>query len=156
MISFSHLSEYIIFPTLELLNMNSLNALELLLFTCAVESDGGKFLKQKNGVALGIYQMEPATHSDIWVNYIQRKEKIKEILAEKFNILEKPDNDRLLYDLRYATIMTRLHYYRITQPLPEHNNPNEIWLYYKQYYNTYFGKSEKETSLKKYYFLRKK
>ena len=43
----------------------------LLIGTCDIESNLGTYLYQINGPALGIYQMEPATHDDIILNYLK-------------------------------------------------------------------------------------
>ena len=75
-----HLKEYIIIPVLSKLDMYSESAANLLLGTAAIESDMGQFLRQINGPALGIYQMEPSTHLDIWQNYLQfREEMLKKV-----------------------------------------------------------------------------
>ena len=64
----------IIEPTLEAIGMNSTSAVELLLGTMATESWAGTYIKQiKNGPALGVYQMEPATHDDIVINYLNHR-----------------------------------------------------------------------------------
>ncbi len=64
------LHDYIIKPTLEYMggNYNSDKARFLLLCTAAIESNCGYYIKQVDGPALGIWQMEPATHDDIWEN----------------------------------------------------------------------------------------
>jgi hypothetical protein len=43
----------------------SLNAIQLLMGTAAQESHLGTYLKQINGPALGVFQMEPNTEIDI-------------------------------------------------------------------------------------------
>lgn len=58
---------YVIRPTLEKIELWSEAAENLLLGTTAQESHMGTYIKQVGkGPALGIYQMEPATHKDIW------------------------------------------------------------------------------------------
>ena len=69
----NQLRELIITPALSKLQLYSKDAEELLIFTCAVESDGGTYLKQIKGPALGIYQMEPRTYNDIWQNYMRNR-----------------------------------------------------------------------------------
>lgn len=61
MINTNQLREYVIIPALSKLNAYSKDAEELLIFTCAVETNGGEYLKQIQGPALGIYQCEPTT-----------------------------------------------------------------------------------------------
>lgn len=108
----------------------------LLLCTAAVESDGGKFLKQKNGPALGIYQMEPETHDDLWENFIFYRNILSKEIVEAYG---KPDPDKMTYNLRYATVMCRLHYFRVKQPLPG-MDLKACAEYWKKYYNTSKGK----------------
>lgn len=150
MFNIAQFRELIIKSTLNDLKMYSENAEELLVFTCAAESVGGTYLKQVSGRALGIYQMEPETYNDIWQNYIQKKPSIGMILFSNFNSIFMPSEEIMIYDLRFATAMARLFYHRIPHPLPNKNDPNEIWEYYKQYYNTEKGKAEKHSSISKY------
>lgn len=147
-----HLRQYIIQPTLNRLNLYSEDAEELLVFTCAVESDGGKYLVQiGGGPALGIYQCEPATHHDIWINFVRHKLDVQLMMGTHFGGINSNDHDRLVYDLRYATAIARLHYLRVKAPLPKKSNLDQIWAYYKEHYNTLKGRSEKRQSLEKYW-----
>lgn len=144
------LKEFIITPALSMLQKYSDDAVELLLFTCAAESDGGTYIHQIKGSALGLYQMEPATHQDIWINYIYCADSLSTIINLNFNINGKIDAGRMIYDLQYATVMARLHYSRFPEPLPSRNDVNAMFDYYKKYYNTAEGKATKAESIKKY------
>lgn len=137
--------------TLNDLLLYSKEAEELLVFTCAVESLGGTYLYQVNGPALGIYQMEPTTYNDIWINFISYKNQLGHILYNYFEINRMPEEVRLIYDLRFSTAMCRVFYLRIQEPLPVATDIEAIWLYYKKHYNTFKGKSHKEESIKKYH-----
>ena len=139
MIKASQLSELIIKPALLDLVLYTDEALQLLMFTCAVESVGGAYLKQEKGPALGIFQMEPATYWDIWDNYIKNKLNLMLILGTTFNAHSVPPEERLIYDLRYATVMARIHYERVSAPLPVANDIDAIYEYYKLHYNTSEG-----------------
>lgn len=150
MLKVSQLRELIIRPALKDLSLYSLEAEELLVFTCAVESNGGEFIKQLDGPALGIYQMEPATYNDVWQNFIAKKSSLVLMLGSNFNAFSMPDEYRLIYDLRFATAMTRLHYERVPQPLPNKDDANALWNYYKTYYNTSYGAAQRLDSIKKY------
>jgi hypothetical protein len=140
----------IIKPALSDLNLFSEEASELLVFTCAAESNGGSFLYQVNGHALGIYQMEPETYNDIWVNYITHKQSLKLQLLHNFNAPVMPDEYRLVYDLRFATAMARIHYLRRPEPLPVLTDTLGLWAYYKAHYNTSKGSSTKEHAITAY------
>ena len=56
--------------SLEPLGYWSLETQELLMMTAAHESLLGRYLQQKAVPALGLYGMEPATFSDIFINYL--------------------------------------------------------------------------------------
>lgn len=148
MIDSKQLRELIIKPALNALQMYSDDAEELLVFTCACESLGGTYIKQVKGPALGIYQMEPATYTDIWENYIKHHGNVLNLLSLNFDVHKLPLPERMIYDLRFATAMARLHYRRRKEPIPSKNNIEAIWEYYKKYYNTPLGKADKETSIK--------
>ena len=145
------LRELIIKPALSDLLLLSDDAIELLMFTCAVESYGGTYLKQRNGPALGIYQMEPVTYNDIWQNYLKSKSSLLMMLLSNFEVHSMPHEDRLIYDLRFATAMARLHYARVIQPIPPANDIDAIWNYYKDHYNTSLGSAHKDSAIKDYY-----
>ncbi len=150
MFNVHQLRELIIKPALENLVMLSDDAVELLVFTCAVESGGGTFLKQLKGSALGIYQMEPDTYNDLWFNYIQKKPSIMLKLVTNFEVSRMPDEYRLIYDLRYATAMARIHYARVPQLLPSKEDCFALWQYYKAHYNTSLGSALEKDSIDKY------
>jgi len=150
MLNVEQFRESIITPALSTMQMYCDDAVELLVFTCAVESNGGSYVRQIKGPALGIYQMEPATHQDIWINYIHSRMSLMTILGMNFHCNGNIDADRLVYDLRYATVMARLHYRRVSEPLPNKDDITGMYEYYKKHYNTPSGKSTKEKSLKLY------
>lgn len=150
MLSAAQLRQFVIKPALQDLVLYSDAAEELLIFTCANESNGGFYLKQIAGPALGIYQMEPKTYNDIWQNYIIHKHDLQLKLLHHFNAPVMPDENRLIYDLRFATAMARIHYTRSLEPLPKFYDVDSLWLYYKKYYNTYLGKADYHEALTKY------
>lgn len=150
MINVQQLRECVITPALDALKLYSDAASELLVFTCAVESEGGTYLKQIKGPALGIFQMEPNTYHDIWRNYITNRSDLMLLLSHNFDASRIPDPYRMAYDLRFAAAMARIHYRRVSAPLPPANDVEAIWEYYKKYYNTELGKSKKDKSIKMY------
>src|ERR1700743_1911758 len=136
MFKVDQLRELIIQPALKDLVIFNNSMEELLVFTCAVESEGGTYLQQIKGPALGIYQMEPATYNDHWQNYIKGKSDLFLLLLSNFDAHHMPSEDRLVYDLRFATAMAALHYRRVPGALPAGADTVAIWDYYKRYYNT--------------------
>ena len=148
----------IIQPVLKALMLNGSDIEDLLVGTCAQESRGGTFLfqegtnpdlyasLQKNILAIGPYQMQPATHDDIWENYLPSHPNLLEWLIEICAIppqlclpRKKPPANFMLYNLYYATAMARIHYRRVPEPVP---STLELQAeYYKKYYNTSGGKA---------------
>lgn len=130
-------------PTLEQIKLWSPAAENLLLGTALVESDHFHYLKQISEPALGFYQIEPATHDDIWDSFlIFRKELRREVLAFLAPVPEP--KDQLITNLAYATVMARLIYYRRREPLPPHDDLALLAAYWKRWYNTELGKGEPE------------
>ena len=140
----------VIKPALEAINAYSKDAEELLMFTCATESLGGFLLRQIKGPALGIFQMEPATYHDIWRNFIYLKAPLSTMLSKNLNITTIPDEERMIYDLKFAAVMARIHYLRVKGPLPKANDVDGLWSYYKQHYNTPQGKATKQKAMQDY------
>lgn len=132
--------------TLEKINLNSRGAVELLMLTAAVESHGGKYIWQRKGPALGIFQMEPATRYDITENFLRYKPD----LMVKVNNFYLGYDDELMWNLRYAVIMARLHYRRRPEPLPKFGDIDGMAAYWKQHYNTTKGKGTIEKAVEAY------
>lgn len=151
MLNINQFRELIVKSSLNDLLLYSKEAEELMVFTCAVESIGGTYIHQVGGPALGIYQMEPTTYNDIWQNFIIPDNKLSLRLSNNFDVNRMPSEERLIYDLRFATAITRLFYLRIQEPLPAPTDVNSMWDYYKKYYNTLKGKAVKDESIKKYH-----
>src|SRR6056300_1676988 len=89
----------IIIPALDVLGLNSKAAQELLLGT-AIQESRLTYLKQiGGGPALGLYQIEPATHHDLYANYLSYRPLLRELMFD----LGSRDDDSLVWNLRYAT-----------------------------------------------------
>lgn len=141
--------KYVIKPSLESLEMWSEAAQELLLGTACHESGNWNYLKQIQGPALGFYQIEPATHRDVWNNFLTFYPDIEDRvikIASKTPSLEK----QLTTNLAYATSIARLIYYRQPEALPEAEDIEGLARYWKQYYNTPLGKGRKEDFINNY------
>jgi len=116
------------------LNMMSDSAVNLLLGTAAQESHL-KYIKQWQGPALGLFQMEPETEHDIWNNYLIYHPKIIDTIG-KITGHYQP-GPWLEWDLAYQIIMARLHYRRVKESLP--NTLDGMAAYWKEHYNTPLG-----------------
>lgn len=132
----NQLKMYVVRPTLQKLDLWSEAAENLLMGTAAQESQMGLYLHQVGGIALGIYQMEPETHDDLWKNYLPSQPN----LIAKILKFSKSNPEELIWNLAYATAMTRVHYLRIREALPAASDIKGLGLYWKKYYNTQFGK----------------
>ena len=64
------LLEWVIRPTLHALDMAGERAETLMLATALVESGGRHTRQIGGGPALGLWQMEPETHDDIYTHYL--------------------------------------------------------------------------------------
>lgn len=158
MINPEHLRQHIIRPTLEYLDPvipYSMAAENLLMGTCAQESAMGEHLVQLGGgPAQGIYQMELATEGDIWKNYIRYRESMTEIVR---NLMSSTGgahfyDKEMIGNLYYATAMCRVHYWRATkEPLPAHDDIEDMGHYWKAYYNTMKGKGTEDHFIANYY-----
>lgn len=145
------LRDEIIVPTLNALgpSYSSPSAVMLLMGTAAQESHMGTYLRQLGGgPALGIYQMEPATHNDIIENWLRYREELVDTIAELIGPWNAMEPARMVYDLRYATIMARLHYRRVRDPLPADVDGQAY--YWKTHYNTELGAGTREEYMHNY------
>lgn len=143
MINAKHLRLHVIRPTLEYLDPvipYSIDAENLLMGTCAQESHMGEYLVQlDNGPARGIYQMEPATQDDVYLNFLRHRPVMQDQIDTLFNMALSPDLN-LIANLPYATAICRAQYYRFREPLPDGNDIEGMAHYWKCYWNTVLGK----------------
>lgn len=141
-------------PTLIEIGLHSESAEQLVIGTICQESRG-EYIKQiGGGPALGLAQMEPATHDDIWRNFLAyhpnlkpkviglistnvRSDAFKSKLARTPFI---PSSTELLTNLKYMVAMCRVHYLRVPHALPKPGDVDALAQYWKQFYNTVHGK----------------
>ncbi len=149
MFDITQFRQEIVIPHLSAINIRSPHMVELLVFTCATESAGGTYVKQVKGPALGIYQIEPSTFTDLWTNYIVRKPDIVNMLSLHFGIHRVPQPQDVVYDLRLATVCAALLYMH-RKAVPDDSEISTLWRLYKQYYNTEKGAAVEADSIKAY------
>lgn len=137
----------IVQPTLEALGLWSPVSENLVLGTAITESRL-KYIKQLGtGPALGLWQMEPFTHNDIW-----RTTLLGKILGARVARLTLPcqggipDASHMIWNLQYAAAMCRIHYFRIREALPV-NTARALAQYWKTYYNTRLGAGTVEKAM---------
>lgn len=120
------LRRYVVTPALEALSMAGAPAENLVLLTWAVESRLGTYLQQVGGgPAMGPCQMEPATHRDIWANYLRYRKPLADTVQRlappvlwSQDVDEPVEPEALQASLWYAAAMTRIHYRRFPESLP--------------------------------------
>ncbi len=137
-ISPQDLRQLVIRPTLIYLGLDGTAAEELMLGTAAQESRCGANLAQIGGPALGVWQIEPATHDDIWANFLTFRPQ----LANKISTLlftGLPKQVQLVGNLYYACSMARVQYFRSATPLPAAGDLEGQAAFYKLAYNTPAG-----------------
>jgi hypothetical protein len=111
---------------------------ELVLATAVAESRLEALRQLGHGPALGVYQMEPATHDDIWDNYLAFRPELARRVSQL--VAERPDRlQQLMTNLAYATAMCRVHYRQAPEPLPPAENLEAQAAYWKAHYNTEAG-----------------
>lgn len=137
MLNIQQFRDWAIIPALDAIGLNSVAAQELLLGTALQESGLRNLVQLENGPARGLFQMEPATHDDIWLNFLAYKPELSRKLE---NISAKQTPKELATNLLYAAAMCRIHYYRVSAPLPEAGDTNAQAAYWKTHYNTSKGK----------------
>jgi len=132
------LLDFIIKPALTLIGESGIKATILLLSTAAQETHCGEYVRQiGGGPGRGIYQCESATHNLV-KNWLMRNNRPLHSLI----VARGSTDERLVYDLQYATWIARVLYLSIPKPLPAPTE-SETWAYYKAYYNR-GGKATRE------------
>lgn len=147
MIDPRQLLDLVVMPVLTRLTPNTdvTSAAQLMMGTAAQESNCGSYIAQVHGPALGVWQMEPATHDDIWANFIVRSPLLKKMTADLVShILADgpttiPSPLQMTGNLYYACAMARMLYLRQPEHLPQTGDTARQARYYKRYYNTPAG-----------------
>lgn len=130
-------------PALERLEMWSPAAENLVLGTASHESGGFKHRVQiGGGPALGLWQIEPDTHDDLYFNYLDYR---PELRAKLISLKSAPDADDLDAELRdndlYAAACCALLYHRHGEP--KWDSPADVGAMaacWKRWFNTPKGR----------------
>ncbi|WP_257285342.1 hypothetical protein [Endozoicomonas sp. SESOKO1] len=108
------LRHYVVRPALKHLDMWSPTGENLLLGTAAIESGLGFHLKLANHQALGIYQISPRMHRNIWDFFLaphaELSSKVRGLASQR-EFLSHPHHE-LATNLVYATAIAWLIYHR--------------------------------------------
>lgn len=125
----------IVTPVLNALGMGGRNAEDLVIGTALVET-GFRYIKQIRGPALGFYQCEPATYRDI-CRYIESRPGLHEKVMWMVVGNRLPDPEQLIWNLKFATAICRIHYWRKPGAIP--STIEGQGQYWKTHYNTHLG-----------------
>jgi len=135
------LLELAIRPTLAALDMGGEAAERQMLGTALAESGGTALRQRGGGPALGLWQMEPATHDDIWDDFLAHRHDMGRRVLEA-GLCSDRSTDALAWNLRYACAMARVHYWRVPAAIPDALEDQAR--YWKRHYNTSAGKGTVE------------
>lgn len=141
MINVKQFRELIVRPTLEKIKLHSKSAENLMVGTALVESKLS-YLAQVKGPALSVFQVEPATHNDLWEHFLPYKPNLRDSVIELLSqgaVYDDNKVDDLVGNLPYACAMARLVYYRRPQRLPDAQDIMGLANYWKDHYNTRLG-----------------
>lgn len=138
--------QYVVTPTLQYLDPEmpySRGAERLLLGTAIHESGDLHYLDQTApgpGPAFGLWQMEAATHDDLWSRFLE----YRPALAHKLRSLRAPwatAIDQLRWNLPYACAMARTLYFRAPDRVPDIHDVDAMAAWAKRVFNTVKGKA---------------
>ena len=132
------LRELVIRPALMEIELWSDAAEELVLGTAIVESRLA-FIKQLGtGPALGVWQIEPDTHRDVYQNFLEHREglydQVMGLSAPGQTFEENPTSK-----IQCGAAICRICYYRAPEALPNEGDLKAQARYWKRYYNTPLG-----------------
>lgn len=114
-------------------------ASQLLLGTAIHESKVKHRRQFGGGPARGLFQMEPATHDDIWDNYLKYRSKIGDQVKSLLTSATADRHNELEFNDNYAAAMCRVHYRRAPGALPAFDDIGAMAAYWKKHYNTVKG-----------------
>lgn len=140
----------IIRPALVAIDLWSQVAENLMLGT-ALQESLLTYTHQIGGPALGYFQMEPATHDDCFVNFLNYRHDLKVKVLALAGTTSMPPSELMETNHLYAAAMCRIRFLRAPGALP--TDPDDVWAlgkYYKQWYNTPLGAATVQEYVDKY------
>lgn len=147
MLNIQDVRDLVIRPVLELLDLRGRSREQLLIGTALQESGLRKLRQWNQGPALGIFQMEPATHNDIWSSWLKYRPEFSQPIE---TLCHSATADCMAWNLRYAAAMAAIHYRRVPTALPVADDIEGHAKYWKLHYNTPAGKGKIEEYIQKW------
>ena len=132
--------------------MYSEAAVELIMMTAAQESLCGRYLQQQeNGIALGIFQIEPPTYRDIFDNHLAYHPKLKARVDAHFAGINMENFSIMLRgNIPYSIVLCRIDYWREREALPAADDIEGLASYYKRFWNSSLGDADIKTAIRNY------
>lgn len=133
----------IVRPALQSIGLWSPAAENLLTGTALAESRAVYLRQVGGGPALGLWQMEPATHDDCWNNWLCSPGRSRQATALRQMIgYLNPSAGLMVSNLLYAAGVARVRYQRVRDPLPGATDAAGLSQYHKDFYNTLEGAAD--------------
>lgn len=110
----------------------------LLVGTALMESNLVYLQQLGSGPARGVYQIEPATHEDLYAHWFPAHWDLK-LRVESLLSAWPTRGEQLRTNLLYATAICRLIYFRNPMPLPTADDIDGLAAVWKAVYNTPLG-----------------
>ena len=123
-----YLSQFIIVPVLSSLQIYNEFAKDLMLYTIKQENKEGFNLLNLTKNGFGIYALSGIAHTKVWYDFIRKEHPMIVKLSQKYAAPKEQPNERLVYDLNYATAMMGLHYH-YSKAFKHRDSYNEVDLY---------------------------
>lgn len=133
----SELLLLVIRPTLQYLGEDSQSAQTLMVATAAIESGLGFHLTTQHSQGLGVFQISPERHQEIWDQYLAKDPELASKvrgLASQHEFLSHP-HEELATNLRYATAIAWLVYKRNNCPLPAADDIPSMAKFWKAHFH---------------------
>lgn len=142
MLNYNQFDSLIVTPVLSAFQLDNEGWHMLINGTIAHESKGGTYLKQIDGPALGICQMEETTHNSIWQAYLPHQPIMSHKLMTLCTYSRPPRAEQMVNDLLYSVAMCVLLYkWRLdSDKIPHPNSLENAATIWKAIYNTKKGK----------------
>lgn len=138
--------QFIVRPALISIGLHS-DAAEILITGTAMVESRLSYLKQINGPAVSIMQIEPATYKDLRKTLMEEYSKLHSLIkAALYMDLLPLEPDYLMGNISAAVMFARLKYYFNAAPLPLAEDWKGLAAYHKKIYNTTQGATELEKS----------
>lgn len=150
-ISVGDLRERVIRPTLRRIKYWSPAAEELLVGIAAQETHLGALGRRQRGggPAIGLWQMEPATHALTW-RWLRRHRPSLALAVLEIAEPAAAEPNLLVISDTYACAMSRALMLSIPGPLPDHHNLPAQAAWWKRWWNTPKGKGTVEQYIANY------